>query len=369
MAWSKTLKIDINILILKVTCSFWLLTKILSRRIWMATRLFPTAPVFKFFDHIPSAIHLMLFIFSILFICLLFFKMNRWLMAALLITEAMSCLLDINRLLPWEYLYAFIIFIFLVNRNNPARITACVILLLVSTYFYSGLCKLNNGFLHTFWANVLLRHFLRVPQRIVAQNWVYYSGYILGITELMAGIGLLFVKTRTQSAILLILTHIFILLLFSPFGLQGFRVLWPWNISMILLLCIILYVKIEWQDIFSSLTKSWNKLVLVCWVILPAFSFFGLWDRSLSSNLFSANVPRMIICIRDTSKCRQLQGFYSKIDITNTCHGQAKIDIQRWIFAETGVTAYPQMRTYKIMQEKLEQQYTAAGLSFVYLDR
>jgi len=77
----------------------------------------------------------------------------------------------------------------------------------------------------------------------------------------------------------------------------------------------------------------------------------------------------MIICIQDTSKCKPLQRFCSKKDIANICHGQAKIDIQNWAISETGVAAYPQMRTYHIMQKKLEAQYTSAGLSFVYLDR
>ena len=77
----------------------------------------------------------------------------------------------------------------------------------------------------------------------------------------------------------------------------------------------------------------------------------------------------MIICVNDTSKCKPLQRFLSKRDIPNTCRGKAKIDIQTWAIAETGVSAYPEIRTYRIIQKKLEQQYTAAGLSFVYLDR
>jgi hypothetical protein len=133
----------------------------------------------------------------------------------------------------------------------------------------------------------------------------------------------------------------------GPFGFSTYRILWPWNISMVLLLNYVFIHKNERISIFPLVTRRWNKLVLACWIILPAFSFFGYWDKSLSSNLFSANVSKMIICITDTSKCKQLQRFYSKRDMLDTCHGLAKIDIQTWAIAETGVPACPEIRTYK----------------------
>lgn len=347
----------------------WLWAKLLSWRIWTTRRLLPTVPIFESLDHLPAIVHTVLLGFSVCFLILVFLKANKYFLAGLLITELFLCLLDQNRLVPWEYFYAFIILVFIINANTPAYIVPSVILMLVSTYFYSGLCKINPGFLHIVWSNMLLHSFFKTPPGMITNGWIYYSGYSLGIIELLLGLGLLFGRTKTKSALLLIGLHFFILLFLGPLGLRGYRVLWPWNISMILLLSIVFLYKVSDSGTLQSVSRGWNKLVLVTWVILPALSFFGCWDSNLSSNLFSANLPRMIICIGDTSKCPQLRRFFSKKDIANTCRGLTKIDLQTWAIVETGVAAYPEMRTYRIMQKKLEQEYTAARLSFVYLDR
>jgi hypothetical protein len=358
-----------NILILKTTCLFWLLTKLFSWRIWTTNRLLPTVPVFGFFDHIPAIVHTALFVISILLLALAFFNENKYLFSAILITEILLCLLDQNRLLSWEYLYAFIIIVFLINDNTPEYIFPNIILILASTYFYSGVCKLDESFVHIVWSNMILHTFLKIPVSIINQTWLYYMGYMLGSIELLLGIGLLINKTRLVSIVLLVFLHLFILSFLGPFGLRGYRVLWPWNLSMILFLLIIPLYGVQKVGNIKLITKGWNKLVILCWVILPAFSFWGLWDRNLSSNLFSANIPRMIICVNDTSKCRELKRFMSNRDIAGTCKGKTKINLQAWAMIETGVTAYPEIRTYHVIQKKLEEEYGTAGLSFVFLDR
>lgn len=357
---------DKNVLLLKITCIYWLFAKLMSWRIWTTNRLLPAAPFFECFDHIPSVIHTVLFVLSLSLMVLLFFRSDIFFLIGLLTIEILSCLLDQNRWLPWEYLYIFIIFIFIVNANSQKRIPSAITFLLASTYFYSGLCKLNEGFLQTVWTNMMLNNFLKVPAHIAGQNWIHYGGYLIGVIELLAGVGLLFIKTQVKSAKALIAMHLFVLLLLGPLGFKGYEVLWPWNMAMILFLYFIFLKNNERIIVFQPVTKGWNKLVLICWGILPALSFLGYWDKNLSSNLFSANLPGMVICIKDTSACKQLQRFCYKKDSPNTCNGQAKIDIQTWARVETNVSVYPEMRVYKIIQEKLEKQYGSCGLSFVY---
>jgi len=368
MAGLKTLFFDEdkNVLLLKITCLFWLVAKLMSWRIWTTYRSLPTAPLFEWFDHISPIIHTILFVLSLLSILTLFFRRNIVLLTGLLIIEVLSCLLDQSRCLPWEYLYVFIIFVFIVNSAGPKYIAPCVGFLLISTYFYSGLCKLNEGFLNVVWTNMILTRFLRVTANISDQSGVHYSGYLFGLMELLAGIGLFFVKTQVRSAQVLIVMRLGVLLLLGPFGFQGYEVLWPWNAAMILFLYFIFLKNKEDVLVFQAITQRWNKLILICWGFLPLLSFWGYWDKNLSSNLFSANLPGMIICVRDTSACRQLQRFCYKKDSRNICKGQAKIDIQTWARLETNVSVYPEMRVYKIIQDKLAKQYAAAGFSFVY---
>lgn len=361
---------DKNAVLLRITCIYWLSAKLLTWRIWTVNRILPTAPVFEFLDKVPGIIHTGLFVLSCSLMALSLLNSNRQLLIALLVTEILSCLLDQNRLVPWEYFYVFIIFVFIANPNTSGIIPISIALILISTYCYAGLCKLNQGFLDIVWSKMILKYFLKVPPKIIEKKWIYYCGYLLVAAEIVGGIGLLFVKTQKRSAIALIVMHVFILLLFSPLGFVGYRVLWPWNISMALLLYFIfLHKKDPPISNFLSMSKGWNKLVILCWVILPAASFWGYWDRNLSSNLFSANLPKMIICIADTSKCKELQRFCSRNNNPSICDGFAKIDIQTWPFVESGVAAYPEIRTYRAIQKKLEKKYAAAGLNFIYLDR
>lgn len=360
---------NINALILRTTLLSWLFTKWMSRRMWTTGRLLPTAPLCEYLDHVPAIVHIVLFVLSIASMIWLIIKSNKYILIGLLIIEICLCSLDQNRLSPLEYLYCFIVFIYIIHSSHSELIPASIGLLLVSTYFYAGLCKLNEGFLQSVWDRVMLRFFFKVPAEVIARPWVYYSGYLLGITELLSGVGLLFTKTQSRSALSLIIMHLFILIFLGPFGLRGYRTIWPWNIAMMLFLYLIFLKKNETIAIFPQAAKGWGKLIVICWIVLPAFSFWGYWDNNLSSKVWSGNVPRMIICIQDTSKCKPLQRFCNKKDIANICHGQATIEIQHWAGSETGVSAYSQIRTYRIMQKKLEAQYTSAGLSFVYLDR
>jgi len=88
---------NINILILKVTCLSWLLTKLMTRRIWTVNRLLPTAPLSEYFDHVPAIIHLILFVLSITAMIWLIIKNNKYILTGLLIIEICSCILDQNR--------------------------------------------------------------------------------------------------------------------------------------------------------------------------------------------------------------------------------------------------------------------------------
>ncbi|WP_295673974.1 hypothetical protein [uncultured Mucilaginibacter sp.] len=357
----------LNILIVRVTCFCWLPVKLLGWRMFTTSRLFPTAPVFEFTGHFPPAIHIALFSLSILFLlALLIAPKNKIFLTGLLLAELLSCLLDQNRIQPWDYLYMFTLFIFIVNAGNQKLATIAFAFILASTYFYSGLGKLNEGFLQTIWSKMILHLFLRIPTKTTQQGLLFYAGLCAGFFELTAGLGLLFIRTRKISAGLLILMHLFILIFLGPFGLRYNRIVWPWNIAMILYLYLI-FLKSEKTDLpFIYLLSGRNVLVLICWGILPALNMAGYWDNYLSSAMYSGKLPQMLICVKDTSKCPGLRRFY-RPDYRHLCNGCNTIDLGYWALSETNVAPYPEIRVYKKIQHQLEIQYPAAGLSFNYL--
>jgi len=357
----------LNVLIVRVTCLCWLPAKLLGWRMFTTSRIFPTAPVFEIFDHLPPAIHDILFGLSVLSLIILFIvPKNKLFIVVLLAVEILSCLLDQNRLQPWDYLYMFTLFIFMVNPGKPKSAVIAFSFIIVSTYFYGGLGKVNDGFLQTIWSKMILHLFLKISTKTTQQHWLLYGGLCVGFFELTAAIGLLFLKTRKVSAALLILMHLFILLFLGPFGLNYNRIIWPWNIAMILYLYFIFFkeegIILSYKLIFSGR----NIPVFIFWGILPALNLVGYWDNYLSSGLYSGKLPQMLICIKDTSKCRGLKPF-CKPDYRHLCNGCNTVDLGYWALSETNVAPYPEIRVYKKLQRKLELQYPAAGLSFIYL--
>jgi hypothetical protein len=329
-------------------------------------RLFPTAPIFDFLDNVPPLVHTSLFVLSVFLTIAAFLNTkNKCLLIGLLVTDLLLCVLDQNRWQPWEYQYLLVIFIFIINTHRQNIIPIAISFLLAFTYIYSGLSKLNEGFLHEIWINVLLKHFFRLPAWVTAKHWVYFSGYILGIVELLAGIGLLFKRTQKICAMALVLMHLFILLVFGPLGLTYNKIVWPWNVAMILYLYFV-FIRRNSQVVgFRQLNVGWNRLVILCWGILPAFNFIGYWDNYLSMNLYSGNTPKMSVCVGDTSGCKQLIKYVHKVNKPRIC-AEAMISIQYWSLTETNVPVYPERRVYKTIGRKLTKQYPFAKLSYTY---
>ena len=353
-----------SILLLRITCVCWLLSKLISWRLWTTFRILPTAPVFEGLNAMPSTVHSILFGAAILLMVIACFKGTKPIIIALLITELLSCLLDQNRWQPWEYQYIFIFFAFAINRDKPKSIAVIVVLTLASTYFFGGINKLNPIFLHTVWGNTLLRFFFENHPRIWHLHWLYYGGYLIGILEIIAGLGLLYGKTQTKSAVFLIAMHVGILVLFSPAALNINQVILPWNIALLLYLYVIfLRDKIK-LPLYESVVFKWNKLFILFWVILPALSFVGFWDKALSSNLYSGRLPQMIVYINNVDACKELQPFYFKKERPRG----AKLNMLNWAFIETNTPGYMDIRVYNIIKKKLIAKYRGAGFKFVYLN-
>jgi len=328
-----------------------------------AYRLFPTAPVFESFDQLPAVVHLILFIFSILLIAIVFFfTKNKFILAGLLIVEIFSCLLDQNRWQPWEYQCIFTVFVFLVNRNKQASIIPLFTFILASTYFYSGCNKLNVGFLDNVWVQMMLRSFLKIPVTVARHSWLYHCGYFLALFELLAGAGLLFLKTRKTTAVALILMHLFVLIFLGPLGLNYNAIIWPWNVAMMGYLYVIFIHKNPHPFSLRPVFQSWNNVIFICWGILPMLGIFGYWDGFLSSSIYSGKSPWMVICIRDTSKCPELKPFCNTNHV-KVCDGGTSISLLTWGMSETNVVRNPELRVLIQIQKKLEKKYAAAGLS------
>lgn len=347
--------------LIRVVGIFWLIAKIISWKVWLSSRLFPIVPVFGVLTNVPAWIHLLLYVLSLCLLCLVIVKPGiRTSYSALLVIETASCLLDYARWQPWEYQYLFILFVCITGRKDK-NITTATAAILIGLYFYSGIHKLNHGFLLQVWDNMLLKSFFKVPHAIRTNEVVMQLGYIVGITEIIGGLSLLMPRARKTAAILLIVMHVFNLVWLSPVGIGYNIIVWPWNCLMISILYL-LFLRGKQEFSPAAMLTPANLLVTLCFGIMPVFNFIGLWDNYLSGSLYSGKLPLMAICTTE----KQLQAYAKQNDRHNLCNGKPLITLQSWAMAELNVPPYPELRVYQKMERILTTRYTATRCYLYY---
>lgn len=352
-------------IILQATFFFWIITKITCWRLWTTERLLPTAPPFDFLVA-PSWVHLLLLSISLLLMLLLIFKpMSKPLLVALFASELLTCLLDQSRWQPWEYQFIFIVLIAIVYNGQFQKILTAYVLVVIATYTYSGLGKFNTAFLLLFWDNLLLGNYLKIDPATIQQPLLHYSGYLVALAELLFGIGLFFSKTKKIAAWAIIAMHIFILVMVGPFGLRYNSSVWPWNVLMITHVYFLFIRNVPIPLSFQSAWAGWNKLVLLCWWILPLLNHsVGLWDNFLSLRLFAGNQVMMVLCITDRNEINELKPYIEK-DMRNVCDGDRIVNIQKWSMREMNAPAYTELRVYRKIAAKWIQSHPGTSTKAV----
>ncbi|HMO63356.1 MAG TPA: hypothetical protein PKC39_13770 [Ferruginibacter sp.] len=341
-------------LLLRLLFIFWLLAKKIGWRIWLKDRLLPVAPV----ADLPSWMHYTLLYCSVaLLIALLYKPWHRGLLCSLLICEVVSCLADQNRWQPWEYQYLFTLLTCLIFYRKKENIIPALACIAICIYLYSGLGKLNEGYLQLFWSNMFLKNYLHLSQAAISHKLLYYSGYATALIEVTAALMLLYKRTQRSGAMLLILMHFFILVVLGPFGLRYNKIIWPWNVLMMVQLYILFIQSGPVPFNLERLFTGWGKIVLLCWGILPALNYAGLWDSYLSSKLYAGNLPQMVLCIETGEELNQLKRFTNKTYKYNICNGLAMVNLQTWAMKETNVPPYPEIRVYRQMSRRWKQQH------------
>lgn len=342
-----------TLLILRITCVFWIFTKLFSYNLWHSNRLFPLVPPFDFLENVPNFIHLTLFYLALAGIAVVgIFPKQKTILAVTIVIEIASCLLDQNRWQPWEYQYLLTYsFYFFYHKNHKQFLTYFSFLLIV-IYLNSGLHKLTGGFLYTVWEKMMLIEFFGFEHNQIKNLYIHYAGLILGIVEFMAALGCLIAKNKKIFALLLVGMHIFILALITPIGINYNSIVWPWNVAMILFILIAFYnatSRISYKD----LVEGYNKIYFLLLGVLPFFCFVGLYDNFLAFNLYSGTTKHFSICV-DEKKVSQAYRPYFSNNI-KICGEYRTISGNNWALKEMNIVIYPEERFYKGLIKKWKQ--------------
>src|SRR5262249_18024803 len=158
--------------------------------------------------------------------------------------------------------------------------------MIASVYVWSGLQKMNANFISTDFPWVL-RPFLEALPWLNHKTILYGIGAVVPIVEVSMGLGLLTQKFRYAAMVTALLMHSFILTTLILLGYNS--VVWPWNIAMVMMV-LILFWRVEGltlKEVVANNRLPVYKAAFILFGVMPAFSFFNLWDSYLSFALYS----------------------------------------------------------------------------------
>jgi hypothetical protein len=325
---------------------------LLSPRLWVSSRFYPQTPVLPVLRPIPFPIDYAVYILLlVLLITIAVVPRPAKPIAAFLCLAAVLALLDQSRWQPWFYQYLFMLLALGLCSRSPAGAMNTCRLIVVCTYFWSGLQKVNPGFADDVfpWIAEPLTRLLPAGARSLVPS----LGLAMPFVEAGIGIALLTRRFRTAAMYLAVGMHVFILIGIGPFGHSANTVVWPWNLAMVAFLLILFRQSgdVSWRELLGGRGAVFQRAVLVLFGVLPLLSFFNLWDHYLSSALYSGNRNNGVLYLSD-GVLAELPG---PIQEEATAEGPDvnKLEIADWSYRELNVPAYPEMRIYKNVARSL----------------
>jgi len=326
----------------------------LSWRLWISSRLFPLSPVGDYLPAVPFPFdRIWFFLLLTLLLAIALTSRPHKLIASFLALTGLLSLWDQTRWQPWFYQYFFMLaaLVFYTwkkpeTKNRNAALSTCR-LIVVLTYFWSGVQKLNANFVKEAWPDFVSAMFHRLSEAV--QALPPFLILMVPLLEILVALGLLTRKYRNVAVVFAVAIHILILLLLVASGEN--TVVWPWNIAMALFVVILF-----WQGKGPSAREilmpknPLHAVVLLLFGILPVFSFVDLWDSYLSSALYSGNTDQAVIYVSPAVIDRIPAAIHPHIWRRSA---PFFLDINRWAYGELNVPAYPEPRIYRRVTEQV----------------
>jgi hypothetical protein len=319
----------------------------LSPKLWLSSRLYPLTPVWPFMKAPGSPLDLIVFLALIAFLIGVGLTPRRGLLIAVFAGLALLALQDQSRWQPWFYQYVMMLLAIALTgseRQTAALNTCCLIL--AATYIWSGLAKLNPNFMGDTFPWLAGPFMAEWPARHLA-----FSAPLL---ECGAGVGLLFRRSRPAAIFCAVAMHVFILIAIGPLGLNFNTVVWPWNVAMIAFLFILFWKRNDDpapREIIWGRGFAFQKIVLVLFALMPALSYFNLWDHYLSLAFYSGNRTSGMVYVSDAVSDRLPDTIqdYIREDGPN----RNGLNINDWSLGELNVPSYPELRIYKNVARRI----------------
>jgi hypothetical protein len=265
----------------------------LSQLLWYGeNRAFFLIPMFENLPLTIGNIGNMIFIIGLLVSLIIgLFYNKRFLVGGVLVFLALLFLQDLTRVQAWSYQYFLTFLVLFIDWKKPNKILIPTLqLILIFTYFWSGIQKLNPHYVDNvhpflFTAFEWLEPFGNNPK----------FGYVSAVFELLIGVGLFFRQTQRISVILAIGMHLSIFAIIGPWGLDWNEIVYPWNFVMIFLLPILFWNKLEKSEKIPFSDLIARALIVILIGILPVFNLFTRFPETISMTMYNGTTSEISV--------------------------------------------------------------------------
>ena len=340
-----------------------LFLKLCTLGLWQSERAFPHAPVW---DWLPALVSPLDFILLLAEICLLgliaISPSRNKCVGALVAIACVWIATDQIRLTPWYYLYILLLVpAVLYKRPNSEEDNAGVLLaaqvVVVGLYFWSGLHKNSYDYYHYVHGFIVkpLESYLPTTLFEVVQA----SGSIAPWFELSAGLLLMFGATRNLAVFLITGMHGFLLLCLGPLGSGWNWIIWPWNISMVLIVWSLFYQSkpLPWAILAKPSTRLVAFPLILLALVMPAFRFVEAWDNNLSFCLYSGKTRGLTLFVKESAAAKLPLEARELLKPSRSTAGLLYMSADTWSSEALGVPVNPEDRIYKAVGKALNERY------------
>jgi len=227
------------------------------------------------------------------FFLIIIHKQSRLAFIILLVCFVLLILEDVARLQPWVYGQTAILGVLcfrpkkLDSPEIKKSVLTGVLIVVAGIYLWSGLQKFNLNFIReTFpWLLSATGIDLIVPAGDPTPT-INYLLFLVAIGETALGLMIIFKRTRKIGMIGTLIMHLFILFSVGPLGHNWNQIVWPWNVSQMLILIAFLFFNPDITFRANIKPIKLNYVMILLFFIMPAFNLVGYWDPPLSGCLY-----------------------------------------------------------------------------------
>ncbi len=223
-------------------------------------------------------------------------------------------------------------------------------LIVLSVYFWSGVSKVNAGFLETAMPQ-LLEHLLPAGVFDIIRHFVV----AIPIIEILIAVGLLVGRFRTFSVLGALAMHVSILLMIGPWELDYNRVVWPWNVAMMIWVALLFWKQrmVSSADILGWRAPLFQWCILFFCTVCPGLAFIGLWHPHLSFRLYSGSESLAVVLLSQEGIDQLPEATRAEVTLDPREEYAGYLALPHWSDKELGALVPSDPRIYRRVGRRL----------------